>query len=460
MKKRVAIVLVLGSLCSCESFVSGVNEDDITRPQDGDLKLILTAAELHYMGWLESDVARLAGLWSGYFNGRARQSASYYSYNVTASTSNAWWNNAYAAALKSIRIAKSKAIQFDNLSTLGICEVMEASLMGTVAALWGDVPFKQATAIDEFPDPVYDLQTQIIDDLIVQLDSAVLHLQANSPRDGDFLNGPTGPINNWVLTAYSVKARLLLYRRDYVKALSAATNGIQSPANDLLGKHGASLGERNLYFNFQANSAWSGDMTANNTWLGGLLNATTFGNRNHAKTNESARRAKYYSGSSVATYLPNTGANGFFAMAASFPLHTAVETKLIAAECHARLGDPGNAIILLNQVRAILRSTYASGVYLDFVSTDFDSGGIENPQGTLPPNEALLREILEEKYVCLYGQVEAFNEIRRTNNALGIPPNTGTQHPQRLLYPLTEFNANKSIPNPIPGLFEKTTLFQ
>lgn len=446
-------------LNACESFVTSINEDDITRAQDAELRFVVTAAELNYMGTLESELARLSGLWSGYFSGVDRQPASYYAYNVNAATSNTWWNNVYASALKNIRIAQQKSLLLDNRSTLGICQVMEASLIGTAAALWGDVPHSEAAQSEQFPDPIYDNQAEVIDVLVVLLDTAIVNLQATSFRDGDFLFG-SNPNALWIATANSVKARLLLYRRDYVNALQAANAGIQLPSNDFLAKHGSNAGERNLFYEFQVTSAWSGSMKANNTWLGGLLNSTSPGNRNHAKTNEAQRLARYYTGTSPATYTPNTGNGGYFAQAAPFPLHTASETKLIAAECYLRTGDFANALIKLNEHRANLRTTFPAGTYTDFVPGDFDPSGLENLAGILSPSESLLREILEEKYVCLFGQVEAFTEIRRTGNALGLPANNGLQIPQRLLYPQTEINANAKTPNPIPGLFEKTVIFQ
>ncbi len=446
---------------ACESFVNGIDEDDITRAQDAELRYVVTSAQLNYMGTLEGDLARLCGLWSGYFVGvGGRQPASYYGYNVSAVSSNGWWNSVYAASLKNIRIGQQKAMLLDNRSTLGMFRVMEASLLGTAAALWGDVPFSQAVSPDQYPDPRFDSQVEVVDKLVVLLDSAIVNLQSTSLRTGDFLHGGTTPNTNWILAAQSVKARLLLYRKDYSNALTAANAGIQLPANDLVTKHGTTAGERNLYYEFLVTSAWAGEIKATDAWLGRLLSATTPESRNHAKTNEAARLARYYSGTSPSNYLPNTGASGFFAQAAPLPLHSAAETKLIAAECHLRLGDFVNALSKLNEHRANLRASYPTGTYSNFVATDFDAGGIENATGALTPNETLLLEIQEEKYVSLYGQVEVFNEIRRTGNALGIPANAGAERPQRLLYPQTEINSNANIPLPIPAMNKKTMLFE
>lgn len=84
------------------------------------------------------------------------------------------------------------------------------------------------------------------------------------------------------------------------------------------------------------------------------------------------------------------------------------------------------------------------------------------PVASLTPDQALLKEILEERYVSFFGQLEGFNDMRRTQNetAVRVPvvPNTGTQLPQRFLYPQSEIDRNSSTPTPIPGLFVRTPL--
>jgi hypothetical protein len=453
------IVFIALLINACEPFVTGIDEADITRVTDVELKLVVVAGAVNYMGTLEGEAARLAGMWSGYFFGAARQYTGQHQYNVVAGNSNLMWENVFSWTLRSLRIARGKALALEAKSTVGMCQVMEASLMASAAATWGDIPYRQAIDVDNFPDPAYDPQVQVVDDLIVLTDEAIINLTTGTEtRIGDFFY--LGGNAQWIAVANSLKARLLLYKKDYANALIAANAGVQLPVNDLLAKHGSTFNsDQNVYNQFLTINR-PGDMTAANTFLGSLINATATGNRNHVKTNEAARLTKYYSGNSVANYVPNASASGYFAVNATFPLHSAFETKLIAAECLIRLGDFANALIKLNEHRANLRTVYPTGTYTNFVATDFDPSGIENVSGALTPNDALLREILEEKYVCLYGQIEGFNEIRRTNNALGIPPNVGTEIPQRFLYSQTEINANSSTPNPIPGLFEKVAIFK
>ena len=98
-------------------------------------------------------------------------------------------------------------------------------------------------------------------------------------------------------------------------------------------------------------------------------------------------------------------------------------------------------------------------LYDPYGPEDFAAGGMENPDG-LSADDALLREILEERYVTFFGQTEGFNDTRRTQKDTGVrvrvQPNTGSELPQRFLYPQTEIDRNANVPSPIPGLFQPT----
>jgi hypothetical protein len=72
---------------------------------------------------------------------------------------------------------------------------------------------------------------------------------------------------------------------------------------------------------------------------------------------------------------------------------------------------------------------------------------------------ALGREIMVEKYVSLFGQLEPFCDLRRTKNALGIKPYAGTSIPERFMVPQDEINANTNAPTG-QSLFDVLELFK
>lgn len=79
----------------------------------------------------------------------------------------------------------------------------------------------------------------------------------------------------------------------------------------------------------------------------------------------------------------------------------------------------------------------------------------------LSKNTALLREIVEERYVTFIGQLEQFSDVRRTKNEIGLVPVTGSSLPQRFFYPQSEINTNANTPKLIPAdLFKPTEVNQ
>ena len=77
--------------------------------------------------------------------------------------------------------------------------------------------------------------------------------------------------------------------------------------------------------------------------------------------------------------------------------------------------------------------------------------------------DALLIEILEERYVTFFGQIEGFNDVRRTRKeevGIRLQPNTGSLLPERFLYPQSEIDSNPNTPSPLPGFFEPTEVNQ
>jgi hypothetical protein len=97
--------------------------------------------------------------------------------------------------------------------------------------------------------------------------------------------------------------------------------------------------------------------------------------------------------------------------------------------------------------------------YDEFVASDFENGGIENLDG-VSSNNALIREILEERYISLFGQIEIFNDLRRTQDetAVRVPviPSTGSLLPQRFIYSSEEDDSNSNFPTTIPGFYDRT----
>ena len=153
---------------------------------------------------------------------------------------------------------------------------------------------------------------------------------------------------------------------------------------------------------------------------------------------------------------------------------TYFENKLIMAEAAGRSGGVAAGLSHLNDVRAWLNSgghlnSSFSGLaytYEPFVPADFDSGGIENPDGISADN-AFLREVMEERYVSGFGMHMPYNDARRlrkSDSAIAVPYTMvdadNTRKPERMPYAQNELNSNSNAPAEDPGIFVKTPVNQ
>lgn len=469
MKKNVFLTIMLMvflQMVSCKKIVEGIN-DNPNVPTDADATIMLPSVETADMLLQGGDVARTAGTWCGYFTGVFMQSAQIQTYNVTASNFDQDWFLVYDAVIKNARLMRQKALVVNNMRLVGIGQLLEAHAVGTATDLWGDIPFTQAYNIN-YSNPAYDAQASVYAGVQALLDSAIANMASTAYTDFSAQEVfYAGNITKFIQAAYTVKARNYLHTRQYDLALAAATKGLSAQANDWLAPYpAATKGNSNPYYQYQATDR-IGSMDGSSSYAVSLLKSTGANYRGNSKTIETARYNYLYNGT-----LPtlNITATGFFFSSTSFPMATYAENLLILAECDERLNGFNAGLARLNTYRGYLATGgYINAAYLiagnykydAYVSTDFNSGGIGNPTVLgLAQDRALLRNILQERYVTFIGQIEGFNDIRRTQKEtdvrVTVPINTGTQIPQRFLYPQDEVDGNTSTPKPIPALFAAT----
>lgn len=459
--KHIAIFTIAVFTLGCEGFIEGFEKDpnnpsgesvDVNNMIQG---VMLGDALLH-----EGEMARLAGLWSNHFSGVDRQYINLDQYIVTAGDFDSPWSTIYYATITQARLAQVKAENELNPKVKGVAQVLEAHAAGTATALFGDVPFSEVTIEDS---PKFDSQEEVYASIQILLDQAIENLELNR----GILNAATdiyygGDAQKWIRLAYTLKARYYLHVGNYAAAEAAALQGIASPEGDMVTPHMDSYYNVNVFYSF-GQLERQGYMTAENAYAPLLLDPSqrtaAANNRNNAKTDESARFAYYYTGT-PGTYDLNY--DGAFAFDAGYPMVTYAETQLIIAEARARMDNLAGAIEALNARRAALNAQFGTATnptpYLPLTLVDFAVAALENPNSA-SVNDALINEILEERYVTFTGNIEAFNDIRRTDNLLMIPSKgTSGKIPERFLYPQSEINANPNVPSPLPGLYDPTSV--
>lgn len=384
MKKIIALLLISASLgiLSCKKMVDGINTDP-NNPQDANALTMLTGVELSNVIVQEGELARRAGMWSGYFSGQLFQYNSYQLYNVIANDYNDTWSQVFAATIKNCRIMRQKSLDINNRRLAGVAQVIEAHAAGTALALWGDIPFTQVFN-ERFPNPVFEPQAPLYDTLQVLLDSAINNLNSASfisfaAQDIYF----QGDATKWRQAAYTLKARYYLQKKQYALAFQAAQNGISTNANSMVMTHIDNANGSNLYSQFMVDER-PGFMSATGTYAVSIINPAGARYRGNSKTNETARyRYLYRSG----TDINYNNAGGAFHKTTSFPLITYAENLLILTEADYRLNGFTAGLNRLNTYRAWLNTgahlstTYAvpgNFRYDPYVAADFGTGGIEN----------------------------------------------------------------------------------
>jgi len=402
-------------------------------------------------------------MFSGQLIGYTSLYSNIYGYSLSTVESNDEWNGCYTGVLTNVRHI-IEAVPDDKL-LVGIAKVVEAHAVGTLAILMGDVPYSEAVN-DAVEDPVFDSQLEVLAAVTTLLDGAISDLGSASSRPESYDIYYDGDKDKWLAAAYTLKARYALIQSNYSAALTAANMGISSSADDMnfipRGDAAVSEGDKNL-FNAILSGSRTGDLGNNGSYLLELLNDTTSAYRGNAKTNETARH-NYYK-------IDETSGEGNLGVIERFepmPMVTYSENQLIKAEAAARTGADG--LGHLNDYRAWLASggrlnaTFNSDTtiqYDAYVSADFASGGMENSDG-VSAETALLREIIEERYVSGFGTYMPFNDHRRlrgdseTDLIVPFPLNPGgTAHVERIPYAQDELTSNSNMTED-PGLYAKT----
>ena len=460
MRKPIFIFLVsilVAGLIGCEKFVSGYESDPLS-PVDASALKTFVGAELGYAVFVEGSPAYFSAIWAQQVYGADRQFTSYQVYQVTGEDFNNDWETAYARSLSALKIVEQKSATSGELNLKGAAEICEGLMMGTVTAVWGDVPYSEACQPPNYT-PKFDAQLTVYSEVQTTLDNGIADFTANLvPLSQDVLS-LNGSATGWVKLGHSAKARYLMHTARSQAYSGTVLNQIiteaQQGITDLTGAEDAMMthgsvqnGNENLWYDFLVNSR-TGYMNAAQTFAIPMLQARRF----DGKSDETGRLAFYFSGTDL-----NTSANGAYALDASYPIFRASETHLLMAEAYYRLGNTASALTELNNAR-----TYNNNVFGNtsqaYVAGDFATGA------------DLLQAIFNEEYLSLMHQIEAWNFLRRVDYAVAYKDSAGatqalavtqgTQFPQRFVYSSTEGTSNPNQPaEPTDAQFIKTTANQ
>ena len=440
-------LLVLGiGVAACDLTGPKLSEDP-NNPTTATNISLFSAVQANLWVQAESDLARTVCVWIQQCAGRVSQYQAVDNYQI--GDGDFWFSNWAATygggALLDLKLLESQALAAGDSTFAGIGLVVEAWLIGTAADVWGDIPYSQA-ANPAFSTPVLDPQAQVYTTIQFKLDTAVTYLQASGPtnvgpRTADLVyNGNRG---KWRRMAETLKARFYMHTAERIAAsydsvIKYAPLGIRL-GDDYNDYHATALPSSNIWFQFFTTAALD------------YVAAGQFG-VNLLQNAGDPRLARYYSptpanpgiyrggvagGSSTDGLTPNTISTlSAIRLLPEFPqpLVTWAEGQLLLAEANLQSPTAPNATTarnLLNNVRATVPMPAV-------------------PTGLTPTQ--LLDSIMIEKYNQEFQTIESWSDYRRTcipRLVPALPPRV----PTRLPYPLSERNANPSIPTPGPDPF-------
>ena len=472
MKSYKILMMIFGIfLMSCEGLVDDINENpNQLLPSELEPQLLLKGTILANTVAQGGHVNRISAMWSGQLIGFTSLYSNIYGYNISTAESVATWSRFYIGMVPNLRFIRESAPT--QLRMVAICKILEAHAIGTAASLFGDVPYREIADVN-IDDPAFDGQIQVLNDMVTLLQSAIDDLASDPPptfdSSVDLYFG--GDIVAWRETAYTLMARYQLQLKNYPAAYAAAQNGISTDVNTMRYRpieSGNAEGDKNLMWQILQGPR-QGDIGTGNSYMMQILDPVSGIYRGNAKTVEDARFAYFF------VDADNNVQNGIAERLEPNKLITYAENQLILAEAGARSQSFAVGLGHLNDLRAWLATggqllNGKSAINPAFVglpiqydaydAADFAPGGMENIDG-IDDTRALLREIMEERFVSGFTLFMAFNDLRRLNGtseddiAVPIPFNTGTatQHPERLPYSNDELLTNANSPTEDPGIY-------
>lgn len=445
--KYILPICLIVLLASCQEFLD-VN-DDPTKVSEEDVTLnallptvIEATSESHYSAMSSASrvTHQLDHISSGYYS------------EFTMSGN---WSRIYLESLNNLDVIIDKAEEEGSPYYIGIARVLQALNLGLITDSWEDAPMTEALEGSENITPAYDSQEDIYAAIIDYLDEAETYLSEtesyNEPESDDMVY--EGDITKWIKLAHSLKARYMLHlylKGTYTAAeiLGEVDEGFTSNDDDFM-----------LYYNdVNLNPLHSGVALANET---GNYSLT------HGKYLVDLMNGALYSifdprlpiiadttGSGGSSYV------GYASYDSDAPSHTCEITKdtwYATEDAPIVMMTYAELKFIEAEVALSTNETRAYNAYMAGIEAHMDMLGVEETDKEDYLSDASvalggttdLEHIMKEKYIALFLNFEAWNDMRRYDFDTDVykgfeePDLDGRSEPaQRALYPTSEQNRN------------------
>lgn len=427
--KNIVALATCALSAACSDFLTGDKLDsDPNRPTTAKAAQLLTGVQASAYYTLSGHGSRALAMWTQQMAGTDRQYIGYDKYSLSEGLF-AEFSAVYSGGgLVDIRSIQAEAVKTGNKTLGGIAKVWEALVVSYAADQYGDIPYTEA--VGKSLTPKLDKQLDVYAALQTVLDGAIADLTAGVGVVGGLDLSLGGDNARWIRVARTLKARLYLHTAEvntgaYALALAQAQQGIAAKSGNLNEYHSGSAGEENIWWQFIA-------LNRDSYMRPGKHLVDLMVARNDARLPEyfAKNDQGVYGGASPGEGLdPDKHSNiSAVRLVPEFaqPLVTWEETQGIIAEAAYRSGNETLARQAMNALRANAGMTAL----------------------TAQTGPALLKQIMEEKYIALFQSPEVMSDYKRTCYPNLTPASAAAASgiPARFTYPVAERTANPNIP--------------
>jgi hypothetical protein len=448
------VVLSLALLsAACTDFLSGPGLTiDPNNPVEATPQQQLIAVQANMAARLEGQIARNATIYTQQIIGTNNQQLQWGTqYGVAegdvSGQMSAFYTGGGLVGLRNIQADNDKFLE-------GIAKIWEGLAFGVATSVWGDLPYSEAVN-PAILTPKLDAQQDIYAAVQTRLDEGIAALQA-APTAGNcesadviYCSGTPLPnkqlqISRWIAAARTLKARFHMHLVERngnaaaTLALAQAQQGIsEAPANATQAIHGQAPGDFRTFhgstLDVDAN-IWAEFLTARQGDIGAGHVLVQL-----LKDRSDPRLSAYFTSNNASGEFWGLDANnslvgapaGAAASVINIPIRRAftfrqpivtwAENELIMAEAKVRLADP-TAVTHVNNVRGAV--------------------------GLAPVAAVTLTDVMLEKYIALFQNIEAWNDYKRTCVPTLARYQNAAEVPGRLPYGSAERTNNPNVPLP------------
>jgi hypothetical protein len=488
------IILFAGivAISSCKKFLDINKDPDRLPDSNAPIAQLLTSAQVNLGFEGGSDLFRFSTLIMQMMSGEASQANQtwfYYRYNITSTDQNNVWSSMNASTLSDLQLIINQGGASPYYA--GVAKILKAYEVSKMVDTWGDVPYSQSQQLTANTQPTYDDDAVIYPKLIQLLTDAITDLNAltsvltpgtNSviyTNGGNFTTAKA----QWIKLANTLKLRLLLHYSKLDPAFTVAQiNALVNSAGVTFIASNADNFQMNFYDIANQRSPISAFEVSRPNYLfvdQRMLDLMTPKN--------DPRRPFYFTdfplGSGiyvgVSAAAPPINANNnysrihtFLRGAVTTPSNNGINSAVYSGAAPQRI-LPYAEYCFIRAEAALMGATptpladaqawYQAGITASMQEVGVLAGNITTyitANGTLTGTNAnKLRQIIEEKYIALFGvTMEPWNDWRRTGYpAISVPANAESgvsSVPRTLFYPQSEIDLNPNNPGQKPATLQ------